>query len=425
MNRLLFFDTETTGLPSNYDAPVSESNNWPRLVQFAYIIGDYNRNVIESSSFIIKPDGYTIPSNATAIHGISTDKALAEGITIEQALVRIQRLLYETDTLVGHNIEYDIKIVDAEFYRYRNYTIMNKMKAICTMKSSYEWCGLPNNKFPKLTELHKMLLGEDYDGVHNASSDVYATFRCFWSLWDREVPLETLKQETQISAFQEVISRLSGTSLPTDCTRIELPFKHMTEFQKILLTMCMSPDDARIRLTSEEKAFYSGAGDLINSQGKPLFLFSMEESVANKRIPILIFREIHCDNPTHFQWVKVNNTKKLVLRVTDGTSLPFIYNYFPQDIIYDIIKIPLSCEERILYNSKAPYSSKNGDMVWLLNMRNDDESEWSVEIRRRSNCVTPTHIKLFWVERERKRLRFFLEHNSDGQPLYPPDDLPF
>ena len=33
----LFFDTETTGLPRNWSAPVSDLNNWPRLVQIAWI----------------------------------------------------------------------------------------------------------------------------------------------------------------------------------------------------------------------------------------------------------------------------------------------------------------------------------------------------------------------------------------------------
>ena len=29
----LFFDTETTGLPANWQAPMSDLENWPRLVQ--------------------------------------------------------------------------------------------------------------------------------------------------------------------------------------------------------------------------------------------------------------------------------------------------------------------------------------------------------------------------------------------------------
>ncbi len=34
----VFFDTETTGLPLNWKAPVTELENWPRLIQLAYIV---------------------------------------------------------------------------------------------------------------------------------------------------------------------------------------------------------------------------------------------------------------------------------------------------------------------------------------------------------------------------------------------------
>ncbi len=51
----LFFDTETTGLPRNYKAPVSDSNNWPRMVQIAWRLMDEKGGEIDSQDFIIKP----------------------------------------------------------------------------------------------------------------------------------------------------------------------------------------------------------------------------------------------------------------------------------------------------------------------------------------------------------------------------------
>ena len=75
----LTFDTETTGLPKNFNAPVSESENWPRLVQLAWQLNDNNGRLISVNSHIIKPDGYSIPYNSEKIHGISTEIALKEG----------------------------------------------------------------------------------------------------------------------------------------------------------------------------------------------------------------------------------------------------------------------------------------------------------------------------------------------------------
>lgn len=82
----LFFDTETTGLPKNWKAPVSDLNNWPRLIQLAFILYDSNENKISEGNFIIKPDGFTIPTEATKIHGISTEQAIQQGQPIKPVL---------------------------------------------------------------------------------------------------------------------------------------------------------------------------------------------------------------------------------------------------------------------------------------------------------------------------------------------------
>ena len=65
----LVFDTETTGLPNNFNAPVSDSGNWPRMVQIAWQLHDDEGNLIENQDYIIKPEGYDIPFNASRIHG--------------------------------------------------------------------------------------------------------------------------------------------------------------------------------------------------------------------------------------------------------------------------------------------------------------------------------------------------------------------
>jgi len=83
----LFFDTETTGLPKNWKAPVTDLNNWPRMIQIAWILCDQNGTRIESDDFIIQPEGFTIPSDASRVHGISTEKAIREGEDLEQVLI--------------------------------------------------------------------------------------------------------------------------------------------------------------------------------------------------------------------------------------------------------------------------------------------------------------------------------------------------
>ncbi len=82
----LIFDTETTGLPQNFNAPLSDSDNWPRMVQIAWQLHDENGELIENQDYIIKPEGYDIPFNATRIHGISTKMAQEQGRDLQKSV---------------------------------------------------------------------------------------------------------------------------------------------------------------------------------------------------------------------------------------------------------------------------------------------------------------------------------------------------
>ena len=57
MRKYLFIDTETSGLPFDYEDSAENTNNWPRMVQCGYILSGEDRNIIEQGSMIIRPDG--------------------------------------------------------------------------------------------------------------------------------------------------------------------------------------------------------------------------------------------------------------------------------------------------------------------------------------------------------------------------------
>ena len=113
----LFFDTETTGLPKNWRAPVSDVDNWPRLVQLAWQIYDKEGNNLSKHDFIIKPEGFTIPSEASSVHGISTERAMSEGHDLKEILQQFAKSIEPAETLVAHNMSFDEKIAGAEFLR--------------------------------------------------------------------------------------------------------------------------------------------------------------------------------------------------------------------------------------------------------------------------------------------------------------------
>ena len=80
----LVFDTETTGLPKSWNAPVTDTDNWPRCVQIAWQLHDEMGNLLEHDNFLMRPEGFNIPYDSERIHGISTNLAMEQGIPLEQ-----------------------------------------------------------------------------------------------------------------------------------------------------------------------------------------------------------------------------------------------------------------------------------------------------------------------------------------------------
>ncbi len=195
----LIFDTETTGLPRNFKAPISDTDNWPRLVQLAWQLHDEQGNLLEVKNFIVKPDGFTIPYNSEKIHGISTERANREGISLERVMKEFSADLEKTKFIIGHNINFDINICGCEYFRLGQEGVLEKFKALDTVTLSTEYCAIPGGKggkfkWPNLTELHHKLFNEGFDAAHNASADVEATTRCFLELIRLNIiPLKTLE----------------------------------------------------------------------------------------------------------------------------------------------------------------------------------------------------------------------------------------
>lgn len=186
----VFFDTETTGLPRSWKAPVQQVNNWPRLVQIAWLIYDEAGNLLSEDQFIIKPNGFTIPKEASNVHGITTERAIAEGVDLMGVLHSFNEDISKNKVLVAHNMSFDEKIIGAEFIRNDITSDLFNQERFCTMLASVNFCRIPGNygfKWPKLSELHIKLFGVDFEAAHDAMADIQATAKCFWELKQRGV----------------------------------------------------------------------------------------------------------------------------------------------------------------------------------------------------------------------------------------------
>ena len=187
----LIFDTETTGLPQNYSAPLTDFDNWPRCVQLAWQLHDETGKLISSGDYIVKPDGFTIPFNSEKVHGISTDRAHREGITLNEVMDAFSRDVEKSTFVIGHNLEFDLNIMGCEYLRMERDNPLSAKVSIDTKDESTEYCAIPGGrgryKWPTLAELHHKLFEIGFEEAHNAAADVDATARAFLELIRLEV----------------------------------------------------------------------------------------------------------------------------------------------------------------------------------------------------------------------------------------------
>lgn len=197
----LFFDVESNGLPVDRTnkTPMTVVENWPRVIEIAWLLADNEGNPVNQNVRLIKPDCWEIPKEKFWIeHGFDTDKSKKEGIPIRQALTEFTTDLAQADFLIAHNIAFDHPVVGAEMIRYEMKG--KRVPKICTMQTTIEFCAVPfagqrnylsktekRYKFPKLSELHIKLFGKDFDDKHSALGDVTALKNCFFELLKRGI----------------------------------------------------------------------------------------------------------------------------------------------------------------------------------------------------------------------------------------------
>lgn len=204
----LIFDTETTGLPKRWDAPITDTDNWPRCIQIAWQLHDSMGQLISHEDYLVTPDGFNIPYDAEKIHGISTELATQEGISLTAVLEKFNHALSQTKFIVGQNLGFDRNIMGAEFHRLGVASNMLNLPVLdtCTevTASLLQLPGGRGGKFklPNLTELHQYLFNKPFTEAHNATADVEATTRCFFELIKRAV-FTTKELQVEESYFND------------------------------------------------------------------------------------------------------------------------------------------------------------------------------------------------------------------------------
>lgn len=358
----LTFDSETTGLPKNFKAPISDSENWPRLVQLAWQINDKEGKLINNKSFLVKPDNFTIPYNSEKVHGISTKIALEKGIDLIIALKDFEKDIKKCKYIIGHNINFDKNILGAEFYRKNiESDLLNKI-SIDTGHISKQYCNLKGGfggglKMPKLTELYEILFGKKFSDAHDAAYDVNATAKSFFYLLKKEVysnedssskKINYEEPKLKISNFskKEIDVAVSEKKIDVD---IKSDFIHLHNHSQYSILQATSSIEKIIEKAKEYKMSSVAITDLGNMFGAFKFnkiarknkikpILGCEFFVSEERKKIKFTR----DNPDkRSNQILLAKNKEGYKNLTSLTSLAFtegLYGQYPRidkKLIYD------------------------------------------------------------------------------------------
>lgn len=202
MTNILFFDTETTGLP-NFKARSADPCQ-PSVLQLGAILCSPDGEELEEYETLIKIGDKPIHPMALAAHGISSERCNSEGVDRRTAFTNFYEMAMQSEALCCHNFNFDIRLLrimaaqcgSDEESRDMYSILMSEVLELpyyCTMKSTISFCALPfpsgrkGHKFPKLEELYKILFDEEFVGAHDALTDVRGTVKCFFELRQRGI----------------------------------------------------------------------------------------------------------------------------------------------------------------------------------------------------------------------------------------------
>lgn len=184
MLKELFFDWETTGLLSKREPLSSEKQ--PRAVSLAAVL-TFDRKPVHQFRCIVKPDGFVIPAEATAVHGITTDLALEVGLPIRTVLNTFDHLCAVANSIISFNAVFDTSIAKIEQVRLNRQEYFGN-KVSCCMLAHKDILKLPDQygdyKWPNLSEVCAYY-GIERKDAHDALADVHFTAASWWRFKDR------------------------------------------------------------------------------------------------------------------------------------------------------------------------------------------------------------------------------------------------
>lgn len=180
---LLFVDTETSGIPRDWNKPYSSRGNWPHIAQLAWVVYTREGQEVKAENHYILPSDYDISPASATIHGLTLEFLRANGKPRHEVMERIHADLQQYQPLVvAHFMQLDYHMLGVGFYRAGLANPLPALPTFCTMITSARFVRYPPQRGLRLGELYQRLFQEPLPREHDALVDAYATARCFFAL---------------------------------------------------------------------------------------------------------------------------------------------------------------------------------------------------------------------------------------------------
>lgn len=182
----LVLDTETSGLPKKWDVPFDAKNNWPHVLQIAWIIFDKAGNQVKKENHYLKPGKFNITKASLKVHKLDKEFLMHHGKDRKSVFKKFSADIRKYHPLIiAHFVELDYNMVGAEYYRLGLSNPLQKSNLFCTLKASAPYVKNPALEFLKLGVFYKTLFKKKPTQLHNALVDAQLTAEIFFHLLNK------------------------------------------------------------------------------------------------------------------------------------------------------------------------------------------------------------------------------------------------
>lgn len=205
---LLFVDTETSGMPRDWNQPYASRGDWPHIAQLAWVVYTPGGVEIKAENHYIRPSDYDLSPESGAIHGLTPEFLQARGESRHAVMQRLHRdLTHYQPLVVAHFMQLDFHMMGVGFHRSGLTNPLLGLPLFCTMRATGPLLRHSSQGFLRLGELYQRLFKEAQLHEHDALADAYAGARCFFEMRRQGVITdETMRQQGPPVGLQQPMS---------------------------------------------------------------------------------------------------------------------------------------------------------------------------------------------------------------------------